>query len=78
MVHVVCVVWFFLCLQIFAILGNLGVFEKWGDCYGKLMEQCVMEELSGGAKELVKDMQLREGIFKLETKYIQNIALMCV
>ncbi len=42
------------------------------------MEQCVMEELSGGAKELVKDMQLREGIFKLETKYIQNIALMCV
>ncbi len=56
-------------LQIFAILGNLGVFEKWRGCYGKLMEQCVMEELNGGTKELVEDMQLREGIFKLETKY---------
>jgi hypothetical protein len=41
------------------------------------MEQCVMEELNGGTKELVEDMQLREGIFKLETKYIRNFALMC-
>jgi len=29
-------------------------------------------------KELVKDMQVKEGIFKLEIKYIQKFALVCV
>jgi len=37
-----CVLFGFFC---FAILGNLGVLERWGGCYGKLMEQCVDENV---------------------------------
>ncbi len=70
-VHVVCVVWFFLCCKFLLFLKTLGclrdeelVIENWWNnmwmrmCDGRTKWRC---------KELVKNMQVKQGIFKLNT-----------
>ncbi len=80
--HVTCVVWFFVCCKFLLFLETWGclkdeevVMENWWN--NVWMKMC-----DGGTKwrckELVKDMQVKEGIFKLEIKYIQKFALVCV
>ncbi len=80
--HVVRVVWFFLCCKFLLFLKTWGwlrdeevVMENW---WNNMWMRMCDRRTKWRCKELVKDMQVREGIFKLEIKYKQKFALVCV